>query len=350
MSNLLKRIQLILKVLNQNRLGYFKLQKKLSGLYESQIIYVAVKLEIAEKLNHAPKTGSDLATDLGVNQSALECILNWLVGNGLVSRDPVGKYQLTRIGSQLLPDTPNSIHGFILSGIELIYPAWSQLLHSVQTGKPGANVTWQMSLYEYLQQNAEATANFNRWMEETTRDWVIPALEFYNFGNTKTFVDVGGGTGTLTAMLLSKYTHLQAILFDQDYIVKGAPDILAAAQVDTRCQVIAGNFFESVPTDGELYLISRVLLNWDDMQAAKLLENCRAAMTSSDKLLVVDAVVQGKNQMLDSIASLNTLVLSGKLLRTKEQYFELLSQTGFQFPKLIPIAGTPLSLIEARPS
>ncbi|NET60312.1 MAG: methyltransferase [Symploca sp. SIO2E6] len=350
MSNLLKHIKLTLKVLNQYRLGYFRLQKKVLGFSESQIIYVAVKLGIAENLNKAPKTVSELATDLQVNESALECIMNWLVSNGFISRDPVGKYQLTRLGSQLLPDTPDSLHGLILSSVELLCPLWSQLLYSIQTGKPGADATWQMGLYEYLQQNAQATANFNRWMEETTRDWVIPALELYSFAKVKTFVDVGGGTGTLTATLLSKYAHLQGILFDQDYILKGAPEILAAAQVETRCQVIAGNFFESVPTDGDLYLISRVLLNWDDTQATKLLENCRAAMTNTDKLLIADFVVQGKNKMLESIASLNTLVLSGKLLRTKEQYFALLSQTGFRSSKLITLAGTPLSLIEASPS
>ncbi|WP_333312531.1 MULTISPECIES: methyltransferase [unclassified Microcoleus] len=46
------------------------------------------------------------------------------------------------------------------------------------------------------------------------------------------------------------------------------------AGVKDRCQIVGGNFFDSVPRGGALYLLSRVLLNWDDTDAIKILKKC----------------------------------------------------------------------------
>jgi len=46
------------------------------------------------------------------------------------------------------------------------------------------------------------------------------------------------------------------------------------AGVKDRCQIVEGNFFDSVPRGGALYLLSRVLLNWDDTDAIKILKEC----------------------------------------------------------------------------
>lgn len=40
-------------------------------------------------------------------------------------------------------------------------------------------------------------------MKETTREWLLPLLEAYDFSEVKTLVDVGGGMGTLTAVILN---------------------------------------------------------------------------------------------------------------------------------------------------
>jgi hypothetical protein len=142
---------------------------------------------------------------------------------------------------------------------------------------------------------------------------------------------------------------LQAIIFDQAHVVTGAKTILEAAGVSERCQIVSGDFFESVPTQGDLYIISRVLLNWDDDQALKLLKNCRAAMGHSAKLLIIDFVLPNQDTTaLDLLSSLHLLVLGGRLLRTEEEYYALLSAAGFQSPRLIP-TGNTLRLIEAVP-
>jgi hypothetical protein len=87
--------------------------------------------------------------------------------------------------------------------------------------------------------------------------------------------------------ILTKYPQLQAIIFDQAHVVNGAENILTAAGVSHRVQLRGGDFFASVPSHGDLYIISRVLLNWEDEYALKILKNCRAAMSPSAYTLLV---------------------------------------------------------------
>jgi len=325
-----------------------KLQEAFNGFQLTQAIYVTAKLGLAEHLHNNAKSCEELATDMGANANVLQHFMQLLLTLGIVTKDKDSNYQLTQLGSMLCSDAPNSVLGSVLSMAET-YQAWGNLLYSVQTGKAAFDHTFHKNFYEYLGQNAEANANFNRWMEETTRDWLLPALETYNFSKFTHFVDVGGSTGVLTTAILTKYPNLHATIFDQTHVVNDAEKILKSAGVSDRCQIIGGDFFESIPSEGDLYIISRVLLNWDDDHALKILKNCHTAMGRSAKLLIMDFVLPNQDMTAsDLLSSLHLLVLGGRLLRTEDEYYALLSKAGFQSPRLIQ-TGDIISFIEAVP-
>jgi len=321
------------------------------GIFTVQAIYTSIKLGLIDGLSSGAKTCQELATELKVHEKALLHLLRFLADNGFVESDREGKYKLTSLGSQLQLDTPGSLYGSIITQMELILPAWDKLRYSIKTGKSGFEAAFQTSIYEYVSQNSGTAINLNKFMEQSTKEFTIPVLDKYDFSNVQKLVDVGGNTGQLTVALLQKYPHLQAILFDLEYAIKGAKDILESANVYDRCQVIAGDFFKSVPTGGDLYLIARVIFNWDDSHAIEILKNVRAAMGNSGKLLILDMVLpsQGKAEF-ELMASLNLLALLGALLRTDNEYFELLEKAGFQSPNLIKIENSDFNLIEAIPA
>ena len=90
---------------------------------------------------------------------------------------------------------------------------------------------------------------------------IIPLFEAYEFLEVKTIVDVGGNIGTLMAAILKPNPKMQAILFDREYVVVGANQVLEVTRVVDRCQIAGRNFFDSLLRGGALYLLSRVLLN-----------------------------------------------------------------------------------------
>jgi ubiquinone/menaquinone biosynthesis C-methylase UbiE/predicted transcriptional regulator len=320
------------------------------GYQKSQALFVAAQLGIADILSNGSKTAEELAKATGVNSRSIYHLMRSLISVGVFSTEDNEKFQLNPMGKHLLTGTSDSLRGTVMAMGDEMYQAWGNLLYGIKTGKTAFNHNFNRDLYSYLKQDSEASLNFNEWMKETTREWLLPVLEAYDFSEVKTLVDVGGGIGTLTAVILNANPKMQAILFDREDVVVGAQRVLEGAGVADRCQIVGGNFFDAVLPDGDLYLISRVLLNWDDTDAIKILTNCYQAMTVKDRLVVVDFMLpKGKMSPFIGLTSLNLFILFGNFMRTEDEYYNLLSSAGFKVTNTIQTTG-PVSAIEAKPA
>ena len=67
------------------------------------------------------------------------------------------------------------------------------------------------------------------------------------------------------------------------------------AALGDRIEFVEGDFFESVPR-GDVYMLSTILHDWDDERAAAILRTIRAAAPPEARLLVIDAVVAGRQR------------------------------------------------------
>jgi ubiquinone/menaquinone biosynthesis C-methylase UbiE len=320
------------------------------GFTISQALFVAAKLGIADILSDSSKTADELAKAAGVNSHGIYHLMRMLVSVGVFSLEDNEKFCLNSLGKYLLTGTSDSLRGTVMAVGDEIYQAWGNLIYGIKTGKTAFNHTFNRDFYSYLKQDSEASVNFNEWMKETTREWLLPVLEAYDFSEVKTLVDVGGGIGTLTAVILNANPKMQAILFDREDVVVGAQRVLEGAGVADRCQIVGGNFFDAVLPDGDLYLISRVLLNWDDTDAIKILTNCYQAMTVKDRLVVVDFMLpKGQMSPFIGLSSLNVFIMGGTFMRTEDEFYNLLSSAGFKVTNTIKTRG-PVSAIEAKPA
>ena len=102
-------------------------------------------------------------------------------------------------------------------------------------------------------------------------------------------------------------------------------------QLGERCDLAAATSSQSPPAQGDAYLLSHVIHDWDDDRALTILRNCREAMSPDGKLLLVEMVVPAGGEphpakMLDVLM----LILTGGMERTEQQYAELLE------PRWIP--------------
>src|ERR1700746_2504958 len=64
----------------------------------------------------------------------------------------------------------------------------------------------------------------------------------------------------------------------------------------TRCETVGGDFFKSVPADGDGYILSRVIHDWDDDAALKIIHNCRRVVRLDGRLLLVEGVSKPPNE------------------------------------------------------
>ena len=78
----------------------------------------------------------------------------------------------------------------------------------------------------------------------------------------------------------------RGILFDRPHVIAGAAMPIREAGLTDRCQLVSGDFFDRVPAGGDLYLMKKVIHDWDDARAHAILANCRAVMSGNSRLVL----------------------------------------------------------------
>jgi hypothetical protein len=110
----------------------------------------------------------------------------------------------------------------------------------------------------------------------------------FDFARFETVVDVGGGTGTLLREILAVHP-VKGILADLAHVLSRAPEHELICRVPT-------DFFEAVPSGGDLYLMKSVLHD----QALAILRNVR---TVARRLLLVEWVMPEPGEHRFSIST-----------------------------------------------
>ncbi len=131
---------------------------------------------------------------------------------------------------------------------------------------------------------------------------------------------------------------------------------LEAAGVGDHCQLVEGDFFESVPGGADAYLMKSVIHDWDDERCVTILKNCRRAMTEDAKVLVVEAVLPAKVEpsftRLGVIRNdLNMLLNTGGQERTEAEFASLPRPAGLKLSAVVPTPPPSVyNVIEASPA
>ncbi|MEA3059603.1 MAG: 2,7-dihydroxy-5-methyl-naphthoate 7-O-methyltransferase, partial [Sphingomonadales bacterium] len=103
-------------------------------------------------------------------------------------------------------------------------------------------------------------------------------------------VDVGGGTGTLLAEILKARTDITGTLVDLPRTVARSAEVFAAAGVSERVTTVAQSFFEPLPARADLYLLTKVINDWPDLEATAILRGCAVAARPNGRVVVTGGV------------------------------------------------------------
>jgi hypothetical protein len=322
-----------------------------SGHVIAQALYVVAELGIADLLANRPHTSAEVAEATGVHAPSLYRVLRTLASHGVFVEEVNQRFRLTPLGATLRSDVPGSVRAWARVNCGITWRSYGEMLYSVQTGQPGFDRAFGMSVFEYTARHPDAMATFGRMMIDLHAQEVAAVASAYSLSDVRSVVDVGGGSGNLVAALLEANPGLRGTVFERSAVAETAVQWLHAAGLSHRCDVLEGDFFESVPTGGDVYVLSHVIHDWDDAQCLRLLGNCRRAMASTSRLVIVEIVLPGANEpsagrLMDLIMLVNAP--SGQE-RTLDEYRDLLARANFRLSRAIPTAS-PVSVIEAIPA
>lgn len=320
-----------------------------NGFRLTQALYVAVRLEIPDRVASGPRDAAALAAASGADADRLHRVLRMLAAHGVFTMDAHGRFGPTPLSEALRPGAPGSVEAFVRFMGEEPYRAFAELLHTVRTGEPAFEKVYGMPHFDYLARHPEASATFHRAMSIAIPPGSDP-FDGYDLRSRKVLVDVGGGSGALLGAALAAHPHLHGILFDLPNAVVGAPEVFERLGVAGRCEVRTGSAFDGFPKGGDVYVMSRILHDWPDATALVLLKNCRAALPDDGVLLLREGVLpdSGPPPTGRTLVDLSMMVLPGGRERTEGEWRRLLDHGGFVLGRVIPSAGAQ-DLIEARP-
>lgn len=200
-----------------------------------------------------------------------------------------------------------------------------------------------------FQQNAGDAAGFDDAMSAMTAVLNEKVTSLYDFSRFDKIVQVGVGHGGLITSILKANPRAFGVLFDAEEVIAAARPTLEAAGIADRCATMAGDFLKSVPAGGDAYIMKRIIHDWDDARAIRILRNCRSQMPQNGRVIIVDCVVpEDDDPDFSKFLDLNMPVMTGGKERTAKEFDELLAAADLRFLRVIP-TELPTSIIEAEP-
>jgi hypothetical protein len=323
----------------------------IAGFWVARAVAIAAGLGIADLLREGPKSSGELAAATATHAPSLYRLLRALASVGVFAEEGDGRFALTPLGATLQSGVPGSLHTFaMLQQDEEHLRAWGDLSYSLRTGAIAFDQCFGLDLWRYRARHPESSRLFDQAMAEFTGVVNGPILAGYDFSSLGTVVDVGGGDGALLAALLETHPPMRGVLLDLPHVAAGARRRFEAAGLSGRCEVVAGDFFASLPEGGDAYLLKWIIHDWDDQRAVAILGNCRRAMLGRGRLLLIEAVIPAGNApAFHKFMDLNMMVMTGGRERTAAEYRALLETAGFRLARIVPTA-TEMSVIEAVPA
>jgi len=314
----------------------------------AQIVQIAAKIGLADHFADGPRSAAELARPLDLHAPSLHRLMRTMASLGLLTEGEAQRFSLTKLGEALKTDAPGSARATLLmTGSSWVGSGFANLLHSLQTGRTGFEKAQGMPFFDYLAQHPEDASVFSGAMVGFHGAEPPAVAAAYDFSPFRTVVDVGGATGNMLAAILARHPEPRGLLFDRPHVVVDATKLLKANGIVDRVTVEGGDFFQTVPTGGDAYILSHIMHDWNDDQCLTILGHCRKAMKPDARLLIVEMVLPpGDAPHPGKILDMVMLVLVGGQERTEAEYAHLLDKAGFRLNRVVA-TQSPVSVVEA---
>jgi hypothetical protein len=297
----------------------------LRGALMTKALAAVVDAGVPEALADRPRSVSELSGD----PDTLHRLLRALASDGVFRETEPGVFEHTEESRRLLAPGWNEF-AHLFGGV--FFAATTDL--DASTSEAPFPRRFGAGFWEWLAEHPDERSAFDAAMAGE-RDRSAERLAALGWREGEVVVDVGGGNGTTLFELIQRRPELRGIVLDLPETVRDE------AALGDRIEFVAGSFFESVP-QGDAYVLSGILHDWPDDDAALILRTIRAAAPPHARLLSNESVIEPGNDAAGAKwLDLLMLVLAGGRERDEQQWRALLEGAGFRVESLEnPIVAT----------
>lgn len=303
-----------------------------TGFWAFKTLAAAHELDLFSRLADGEGTTADeLAQALGLHPRPAEMLLTGCASLGLLEKRD-GRYRNTPLSeTYLVRGKPYYFGGFVQMADKRLYAGWGKLAEALRTNRP---TTWdpitQPSMFDG--EDPLMLAHFWEAMHSLSTMTARKLGEAVDLGDFRRLLDIGGGSGAYDIELCKQYPDLRATVFDLPHVAAIAAKKVAEAGLTDRIGTVGGNFFEQVPGDHDLHLLSMIMHDWDETKNRALLRRSFEALPVGGAVIISELLVDDDKAgpAPAALMSLNMLIETEGRNYTPAEYSAWLAEAGFK--------------------
>lgn len=312
----------IVELRQTRRSEFAALSGDMTGFWRTQTIATAVKLGVIESL---PASVIEVAHKCKLRKDGANRILRAL-GELALAAIHDGTWHLTPRGELLRSEHPLTLADASLEYAGPFTEMWNSLplfLHA--NGKRNTP-----SVFSEVARDERRCESHHRMLRSYARHDYLTVPSLLGLHGDERVIDAGGGLGVLANLMLDLYPNLQVTVLDRSEVVAQA---LHWQEKREGLSWYAADLFEPWSIEADTVVLARVLHDWNDAKASRILHNARMALPRGGRIYVVEMLVP-KPSVVGAMCDLHLLMTSGGRERTTEEYKHLLNKAEFNLEEV----------------
>jgi 3-hydroxy-5-methyl-1-naphthoate 3-O-methyltransferase len=290
------------------------------------------RLDFFNCLAKSPLDFASICRTLEIKPRPADVMLTLFKAYGFI-REKEGKYHLTDLSrSYLIHESGFDLSSYVSSLADR--PVCRDMIRTLRTGKP-ANWAGAKNGQEWAtsMENEAFAESFTSGMNNRGAYLARGVAKALDLTPYHAVLDIGGASGIYSAVLVQKYPHLHAAVFERPPVDKAAGYTIDKLVLSDKVDIVAGDIFrDSLPQGYDVHFLSHVLHDWDLKEVKSILKNSFANLTAGGKIIIHDAHINQRKTGPVSVAEYSVLLMllsRGKCYSVTEMK-DLLVQTGFR--------------------
>lgn len=289
----------------------FRLVQISASYWQSRVLHVAAKLDIATVLGNGRLSSAEIATRVHAQPDAVWRLLRMLAAMGIFEEVSPQVFRNNKLSNCLREGYPQSVRAMILmhNSPELSQPWFERLEQGVREGSVAFELTHGQELYAYLDTHPQFDALFANAMDSVEALVGDSFATDFDWSRFDRVIDVGGSKGSKSLAILKRHPHLKALVVDRAQVIAGAMEHWQGredAAVLQRMSFAEGDVLAAVPqaqNNKDIYLLSAVLHGFSDYKCIAALSTLAKASAGTGATIAVMEMVMPDAQPDLPIAS-----------------------------------------------
>ncbi len=312
---------------------FHELSSDMVGYWKTFAIAAAVKLEVPEKL---PVADDEMTARFGASAAGMKLLFAALEQMNITANTG-GVWRLTAKGELLAKGD------FSLADAALV---WGEFAGGGVEAWVDAVTGASADFFAEIAPHRATVRRHQRMLAAYAKNDYQRLADILPLEAVRHLIDAGGGDGTVARMIAKKWPNLNITILERADVLQWPEtrDGGNSGNGGERITQVPGDIFSRWPLAADAVLLARILHDWNDEKAARILAQANEALPAGGKLFVVEADGGTPGAMV----SLHLLAASGGRERTRRAYRALLAKTGFAWVEHRPMNSSVSLLIAEK--